>query len=458
MFWRLFLTYLLLVVSAVGVVGLLTLERAEPVFYELAQRVGVAVGLVMVAAVVPAYLMAKRFARPLAELSEGARRLAEGDFGHKIRVFGSIEHSALAASFNAMSGRLAATFAQIAHDREQLRTILSGMVEGVIAIDQNQQVLFANERAGELLEFDPAAAVDRKLWEVARQRAFQEIVEKGLRGTGPHREELDWKGAVGRSLAVYVSRFPGHGVPGAVVVIHDTTEVRRLERMRQDFVANVSHELKTPLAVIKSTVEALQDGAAEDPAARVAFLGQVSQEADRLEALIQDLLSLARVESGELGLELQPVPLDKAIQACLERHQPRAEAKTLTLVEKPPPNAPASVPALADKDALRQILDNLVDNAIKYTPNGGRIAVRWNAHGDQVCFEVEDTGIGIPERDQPRIFERFYRVDKARSREVGGTGLGLAIVKHLAQAMRGSVRVASQLGRGTTFTVTLPRA
>jgi len=458
MFWRLFLTYLLLVLIAVGVVGLLTLQRDEPGFADLAQRVGVAVVVVMAVAVAPAYLLARRFARPIAELHQGAGRLADGEFGHRIYVTGGREHTDLAATFNEMSGRLAATFAQTAHDREQLRAILSGMVEGVVAIDQDQRVRFANERAGRLLEFDPAGAVDRKLWEVVRQRAFQEIVEAGLGGTGPHRDELDWKGPVARSLAVYVSRIPGPATPGAVIVVHDTTEVRRLERLRQEFVANVSHELKTPLAVIKSTVEVLQDGAAEDPEARVGFLAQVSQEADRLEALIQDLLSLARIESGEPGLELQPVALDKAIGDCLERHHPRADAKTLTLIEKPPADAPAGVPALADPDALRQVLDNLVDNAIKYTKNGGRVTVRWDATADQVSIEVEDTGVGIPDRDQPRIFERFYRVDKARSREVGGTGLGLAIVKHLLQSMRGTVRVASKVGVGTTFRVTLPRA
>lgn len=458
MFWRLFLTYLVLIGLAVGLVGALGLLRADAPPHEVASAVGVAVGVLVAVAVVPAYALNRRFARPLAELNTGAGRLAEGDLGHKIRVSGSREHAALAATFNTMSGRLAATFAQIAHDREQLRTILSGMVEGVIAIDDHQRVLFANERAGELLEFDPAAAVDRKLWEVARQRAFQEIVDKGLSGDGPHRAELDWKSPVARSLTVYVSRFPGPAEPGAVVVVHDTTEVRRLERMRQDFVANVSHELKTPLAVIKSTIEVLQDGAAECPESRVEFLALVSLEADRLEALIQDLLSLARIESGELGLELKPIPMDRAIGDCLERHQPRAEAKTLTLVEKPPADAPAGVPVLADPDALRQVLDNLVDNAIKYTRNGGRITVRWNATAETVCFEVEDTGVGIPERDLPRVFERFFRVDRARSREVGGTGLGLAIVKHLVQAMRGSVRVASQFGVGTTIKVILPRA
>ncbi|HEX4610701.1 MAG TPA: ATP-binding protein, partial [Urbifossiella sp.] len=290
------------------------------------------------------------------------------------------------------------------------------------------------------------------------QRGFQEIVEKGLRSADPHRDELDWKGPVGRSLTVYVSRLPGPAGAGAVVVVHDTTDLRRLERLRQDFVANVSHELKTPLAVISSTVEALQDGAADDPEMGPVFLGRVADEAARLMELIQDLLSLARVESGELGLEPGPVPLDRAIADCLERQAPRAEAKTLTLVEKPPADAPAGVAALADPGALRQVLDNLVDNAIKYTPNGGRITVRWSAAGGQVGFEVEDTGIGISEADQARVFERFYRADKARSRDAGGTGLGLAIVKHLVQAMRGTVRVSSKLGRGTTFRVTLPRA
>lgn len=458
MFWRLFLTYLLLVLVAVGLVGWLTYQRARSLFFELADDVGLAVVLVLVVAAAPAYLLARWFARPLAELHEGARRLANGDLGHKIRVSGTREHSDLAGTFNAMSGRLADTFAQLAHDREQLRAILSGMAEGVIAIDQNQRVLFVNDRAGRLLGFDPTTAVGQTLREVIPLPSFHQLVEPGLDETGPHREGPDWKGPNGRSMAVYVSRFPGPGASGAVVVINDTTELRRLERMRQDFVANASHELKTPLTVIKSNVEALIDGAADDPDAREAFLQQVAHEADRLEELIKDMLSLARIESGELGLELHPVPLDRAIIDCLERHQARAEIKTLTLVEKPPAAADPDVAALADPDALRQVLDNLVDNAIKYTPNGGRITARWNATTDRVWFEIEDTGVGIPERDLPRVFERFYRVDRARSREVGGTGLGLAIVKHLVQAMKGQVTVRSQLGKGTTFKVALPRA
>ncbi len=362
------------------------------------------------------------------------------------------------AELRAMSGQLAATINQLEHDREQLLTILSGMVEGVIAIDETERILFANDRASRLLAFNPEAAVGKRLWEVARQPAFQEMVRKGLSSDGPHREELDWKGTGVKSLAVYVSRFPGHGIPGAVVVIHDTTELRRLERMRQDFVANVSHELKTPLAVIKSNIEALIDGAADDPDACKLFLGQAAHESDRLESLIQDLLSLARIESGEMGLEFQAIPLARAIEDCVERHSALAEVKTLTMVEKPPPDSPPDLAVWADRDALRQVMDNLVDNAIKYTPNGGRITIRWAIVGERVSYEVEDTGVGIAERDIQRVFERFYRADKSRSREIGGTGLGLAIVKHLVQLLNGEVSATSQLGKGTIFKVLLPRA
>jgi two-component system phosphate regulon sensor histidine kinase PhoR len=458
MFRRLFLTYLVLVLATVGLLGLLMYQRSAELFHGLMREVALAVVLVVAAAVVAAFVLARRFTRPLVALREGARKLAEGDLGHTIRVSGGTEHTELAETFNAMSGRLAASFRKLEHDGEQLRAILSGMVEGVIAIDDKRHVLFANERAGQLLEFDPLAAVNRKLCDVTLLAPFHAIVETGLAAAGPHRAEFELAGPAPRFVAVYVSRFPGFGEPGAVVVVADTTDVRLAERMRQDFVANASHELKTPLAVIKSSVESLMDGAAEDPDVRTGFLEQVAKEADRLAALVKDMLSLARIESGALGLEPRAVPLGRAITDCVERHHPRADAKTLTIVERPPTDGPADVAVWADPDALRQVLDNLVDNAIKYTPNGGRIAVRWGATADTVSFEVEDTGIGIADADQTRVFERFYRVDKAHKRDQGSTGLGLSIVKHLLQAMRGSVRLNSMPGKGTTFRVTLPRA
>ncbi|MCS7271441.1 MAG: cell wall metabolism sensor histidine kinase WalK [Gemmataceae bacterium] len=458
MFQRLFLTYLLLVGAVVGLVGAALYQRAEDLFYESVHEVAAVVVVVFIVAGVAAYVLARRFTRPLHALTEGARRIAAGDFDYQIRSQGARELAALADAFNAMSRRLAETFDLLEHDREQLRAILSGMVEGVIAIDEQRRIVFANDRAGELLGFNVKAVVHQALDEMLLQPGLLEIIHKGLSANGPYRQELEWKGPPPRNLGVYVSRFPGHGMPGAVIVLHDTTELRQAERLRQDFVANVSHELKTPLAVIKSSVETLVDGAAEEPESRQLFLQQIVREADRLEELIKDLLTLARIEGGHLRLEPQAIPLDRAISECLERHHPRAENKTLTLVEKPPKDGPADVAVWADADALQQILDNLVDNAIKYTPNGGRITVRWSVAEDTVSFEVEDTGVGIPAADLPRVFERFYRVDKARSRAVGGTGLGLAIVKHLVQAMKGQVRVSSSVGKGTTFRVTLPRA
>jgi two-component system phosphate regulon sensor histidine kinase PhoR len=458
MFQRLFITYLLLVLAVMGLVSVALYQHAEGLFYESLQQLAFLAAAVLILAAVVAYGLARRFTRPLHALTEGARRIAAGDFQHQIRSRGARELAALADAFNAMSHRLAQTFDLLEHDREQLRAILSGMVEGVIAIDQQRHIVFANDRAAELLGFNATSAVHRPLEQTLRQPHLLEIIHKGLAADQPYREELDWKGPPPRSLGVYVSRFPGHGMPGAVIVLHDTTELRQAERLRQDFVANVSHELKTPLAVIKSSIEALVDGAVEEPESRQLFLQQIVREADRLEELIKDLLSLARIESGHLRLEPQAIPLDEAISECLERHHPRAESKTLTLVEKPPKDAPANVAVWADPDALRQILDNLIDNAIKYTPHGGRITIRWHVAAETVSFEIEDTGVGIPAADLPRVFERFYRVDKARSRAVGGTGLGLAIVKHLVQALKGQVRVSSVVGKGTTFCVTLPRA
>jgi two-component system, OmpR family, phosphate regulon sensor histidine kinase PhoR len=458
MFWRLFLTYLALVVAAVGLIGLIVLRRTEgeAVFFGLAREVLAAVVGIAVLSSIPAYFLARQFTRPLTELTRSANRLAEGDLGHRIPDVEGGEFAALARTFNDMGGRLALTFDQLARDREQLRTILSGMVEGVVAFDNDERVLFANDRAVALLEFD-ATAIGRKLWEATRQRAVQEIAEKALRGGGPCRQELDWKGPGAKNLAVYAARLPGPDSPGAVMVLHDITELRRLERLRQDFVANVSHELKTPLAVIQSNIEALQDGAAEDPAARGPFLERVKLEADRLEELIQDLLKLAKIESGEQPLEFGPVPLDAAIAECLERQATRAEAKSMRLFEVPPKDAPAGVAAHADVDAMGHILDNLVDNAIKYSPSGGRITVRWGAIENRVFVEVEDTGHGIAEADLPRVFERFYRADRSRERS-GGTGLGLAIVKHLVGSMNGQVTVNSRLGTGSTFKIVLPRS
>lgn len=458
MFWRLFFTYLALVLCSVGLASVVVIQRSPSL--HLFAGVGaemVIAGLVIVGlSVLPAYILARRFTRPLTELAQGADRLADGDFSQQIHVAGSREFVSLARTFNGMTDRLATAFRKSEHDRQQLRTILSGMVEGVVAIDDRQKVLFANDRAGALLEFDPEASVGRVLWESTRQKSLREAVEATIAGGGPQRRELAWTGTSEKYLTLYVSKLPASVPSGAVLVVHDTTELRRLERLRQDFVANVSHELKTPLANIKSSVETLMDGAVEDVNTRGMFLAEIADQADRQQRLIEDLLSLARLESADPRLTPEQVSVDEAVHACLDRHRTRAEAKRLTLNGVAMSGTPADVAVWADEEGLAQVLDNLVDNAIKYTMTG-RITVRWRAKPDSVQIEVEDTGLGIPLADQPRIFERFFRVDKARSREMGGTGLGLAIVKHLIQVMKGSVQLSSEVGVGSKFVVTIPR-
>jgi two-component system phosphate regulon sensor histidine kinase PhoR len=400
--------------------------------------------------------LTRRFATPLQELTTGAQKIAGGDYGHKVYVERRDEFGQLGSTFNYMSGQLAAQFAQLDEDRQQLRAVLSGMVEGVIAIDAEQNILFANDCAGQMWDFGSRSAAGRKLWEVVRQRDVLELVQTTMSEADAEAHKLEFNAPAGKSLLVHIAQLPGKPTRGAVLVFHDTTELRHLERLRQDFVANVSHELKTPLSVITACVETLIFGGVDDLENRGRFLDRIHEQTQRLHALILDLLSLARIESGEQAWTMQTFVVADVIRACVERHQERLQAKQQTLALEPPDHD-AEIVVFADIEAVSEILDNLVDNAVKYTPQGGTLRLRWSADADQCIIEVEDTGIGIPHGDLPRIFERFYRVDKARSREMGGTGLGLSIVKHLAQAMRGSVGAASELGKGSVFTVRLPR-
>jgi two-component system phosphate regulon sensor histidine kinase PhoR len=327
------------------------------------------------------------------------------------------------------------------------------MVEGVLVLDAELTILFANDAADQLLGAALDKAAGKKLWHVVRHRQLNDAVSQVLASDEPYRCELDWPGSERKALSLQGARLPGDR--GAVLVLHDVTHLRKLETVRQDFVANVSHELKTPLAAIQATVETLLDGAIGDPEHNVRFLERIRESADRLHKLVQDLLTLGRIESSQAPLDLEPIALQAAVDACISRHADRARTKDLQLVPQP---AESPVSALADEEALAEILDNLVDNAIKYTPAGGTIQLRWSADNGIAILEVADTGVGIPEKDLPRIFERFYRVDKARSRELGGTGLGLSIVKHLVHALHGGIAVESELGAGSTFTIRVPKA
>ena len=419
----------------------------------IAAVLGVALGLL-------AY-RASRWAKALDALRKRLEALGEGRPARPVpaRAEGPVRR--LVRVFDEVAPQLQARLSQLEQDRQQLTAVLGGMAEGVVAVDGRRRLLFANASADRLFGLGPGS-VGRLVPELIRSPQLQDAVAATLAGSEPYRGEIVMGGrdvgvrVLPRVLSVHGTPLPGSPTAGAVFVFHDVTDLRRLERMRQEFVANVSHELKTPLASIKAYTETLLDWALHDEAVNVRFLRRIEEQAERLNQLILDLLSLARIESGQEVYQHGPLALAPVLHSCVESQRDRAEAKGQILSLDLGPLDGATL-VLADEEALRQILDNLIDNALKYTPEGGRVRVACQLENLDVAVEVSDSGIGIPRDDLPRVFERFYRVDKARSRELGGTGLGLSIVKHLVQSIGGQINVESRVGVGSTFTVQLPR-
>jgi len=406
-------------------------------------------------ALVLTYLVAARIMRPLSRLTDAAEAVAGGNYEQKIPAGGKDESGTLARAVDHMRGVLTRQVVELRENSQRLETILSSMLEGVLAVNAEQRVLLANEASRTLLDIETREVLGRPLLEVTRNRPVREAVEQALRLHEPYEFEFEDSGPNRRYLAGRANRLPGEPCPGVVVVLHDVTELRRLENVRREFVANVSHELKTPLSAIKAYAETLRLGAIHDAEHNVQFVARIEEQADRLHQLIQDLLHLARVESGRRAFDIRDVSLGDVVERCVPVYRERARAKRLAFVIE---SAPAVVVVRADDSGLETILDNLVGNALQYTPPDGRVTVRYREEGNAAVLEVEDTGVGISPDDQERIFERFYRVDKARSSELGGTGLGLAIAKHLAQAFGGQVSVTSEVGKGSVFRVRLPLA
>jgi len=401
-----------------------------------------------------------RWTWAVVELARGIESLRRTRRARPIlmRVWGPVGN--LVQTLNAAAPELAQRIADLERDGQQLRVVLGAMAEAVIAVDGRFRLLFANSSADILFGLERSSE-GRLIPELIRSPKVQEVIEATFRLTSPsaHRAEIAVAPSRGpnRILAVRGTPLPGNPPPAAVFVFHDITELRRLERMRQDFVANASHELKTPLASIKAYTETLLDGALSDEAVNVRFLERIEEQAERLNQLVLDLLSLARLESGQEVFDHKPLPLLVALEDSIERHRERAAAQRLDL-RFDPGSCDSKLHVVVDEEAFRQIFDNLIDNAIKYTPEGGTVRVSCKDTEREVTIDVSDTGVGIPRDDLPRIFERFYRVDRARSRELGGTGLGLSIVKHLIQSVGGRIAVNSRVGTGTEFKVSLPKS
>ncbi len=417
--------------------------------------IGAATGAL--AGLIVAWFIARKVTGPVEAMNALAGAIADGDYTQSVENLGNDELALLCASLNRMSEELRARMESIESDKNKLLAILSSMVEGVVAVDRDDRVVHMNEVGGRLLRASPADSVGRRIWEVTRVVEVCEILDHARGRAGATDAEV--RLAMGSGEARIELRasplVDGAGqLSGAVVVLHDVTELRKLEGMRRDFVANVSHELKTPLTAIRGLIETLIEDREMERATRERFHEKIRDQSARLASLVGDLLTLARVESQGLLSERKPLDLRSVVRECAARFALACEQKGLVLQVETPPQ-PLVIEG--DEESLRQILDNLLDNALKYTAAQGRITLSVIARGGDAVIEVADSGIGIEPRDLERIFERFYRVDKARSRELGGTGLGLSIVKHLALSLGGNVAVESQVGRGSTFRIVLPR-
>jgi len=411
-----------------------------------------------VAAIV-AWFAARRIARPLEDMTAAATRMAGGDFARLPHVERADEAGRLADALRQMAGGISTMLETSEAGRAELSAILESMTEGVIALDPDEKIRHANRSAAECLLLAKTPEPGVPLVEVVRLPEISAIARAALKGKAVAETDVPLPGAAGRVLSVGAApiRATSGESRGAVLVLRDVTVMRRLERMRLDFVANVSHELRTPLAAMSSAMETVQSLGDAEPQARAQMVDLALRHAKRLGAIVDDLLALSQIESEGDRLERVPTPLLRAVRQAAAAVAPAADAAGVTL-EIPRDSEDREV--LGHEGRLEQVWVNLLSNAVKYNRPGGRVTIEVSidAARGEACVAVKDTGQGIPDAALPRIFERFYRVDKGRSRDQGGTGLGLAIVKHIVRAHRGRIDVESEPGVGSVFRVHLPLA
>lgn len=404
-------------------------------------------------------LISRRLSRPLEEVRKSVVRMAEGDLNKRISAAGGIEEiNALVEAVNSLGVQLKLRISDITSRKNELSTILSSMSEGVIAVDPDLRMIIVNKAAREILGMKEDSVEGHTVYEVLRNPHMQSFVEKLLATRSPAEDELEWDAGDKRILVLRGSIMMDADSPsGAVVVIRDITRMRKLEDMRRDFVANVSHEIKTPVTAIKTAVETLAAQSDSFPPPLRRFLEIIGRHADRLADLVGDVLSLSALESGSSSMGMlfsfRQESLFRILQTALELCRSRAESAQVTLKLE----CGEKIRLFADASLLEQAVVNLVDNAIKYSPAGETVRIAGEEKEDHILIRVSDHGCGIPEQEHDRIFERFYRVDKARSRKLGGTGLGLSIVKHIVLAHHGTVHVESVPGEGSTFVIELPK-
>jgi two-component system phosphate regulon sensor histidine kinase PhoR len=397
----------------------------------------------------------RRLFEPLARLIGESRELADGDFhrSRRVQVPEEDELAALALAVNRLAETAEVQFAAVRDERDHLKAILSSMSEGVLVVGADGRARLVNPAFRQLFDLHDEEVTGRQVLEITRQPGLARVVDDTLREGEGQSGQIEVH-APGRRTLLLASAALAGGERGAVVVARDTTDLTRVSDMRRDFVANVSHELKTPLTAIRGYAETLRDGALEEPATARRFTERILTGCQRLQALLDDLLTLSRLESGApQPSEREPVELQAVIHRAAELVSDAARERQVRIELDVDEQLP---PVTGDPDGIERLVVNLLDNAVKYNRPDGSVTVRLAQTDGHALLEVSDTGIGIPQDAIPRLFERFYRVDKGRARDEGGTGLGLAIVKHVAQTHGGQVEVESRIGKGSTFRVKLP--
>lgn len=403
-----------------------------------------------------AVILTKIFFNPIKELTNAAEEVAMGNYNKTIYVNSKDEVGKLTVAFNTMLKELRYTIAQLKDRNLKLESILNSMTNGVIAVDSHYNIILINPLCYKLLGIEDSDIYGKALYEVIRNSHVFDLLEKST-STGQYiADEILYESNNPKILRIYANpisqKRADHGSIGTVLVIDDVTQIRKLEQMRSEFVSNVTHELKTPLTSIKGFIDTLKNGAIKDLVVAERFLDIIDIEADRLYSLIQEILTLSEIESRDKDINMKQVNISELIRTVEKLLQPLADKKDIVLTIERLNDIPM---LFCNKERIEQLIINLVDNAIKYTEKG-QVSVTFSCVQKQLNITVTDTGIGIPSESIPRIFERFYRVDKGRSRKIGGTGLGLSIVKHIILLYKGKINVTSKIGTGSKFEVILP--
>lgn len=443
-----------------SVIGAVRASRPLPAIAKNIQSIHmqIAVGGLIIAlfSAMLSFWVAKRINKPVQEMMEGAQQFAHGDLSYRLAVPNSAEMGALAEAMNKMAAQLDERLKTITQQRNELEAVLSSMLEAVMVIDAEDNILRINKAARSLLELPDSIIEGRPFREVIRNADLYRFMTEIEDTDQPTEGDIVLFAGKEKFLQAHGTLIKGtdkHNY-GTLVVLNDITRIKKLENIRRDFVANVSHELKTPITSIKGFVETLQAGAIEEPENAIRFLDIVQQQADRLNAIIEDLLLLSRIESKQETeeIDIEEVSLKSILAGAIQVISTKANQKQIDIEMK----CDDKLAVKANPQLIEQAMINLLDNAIKYSSENSSVKIITKAQDGEVHIRVEDNGIGIPKDQLPRLFERFYRVDKARSREMGGTGLGLAIVKHIVNSHKGHILVESEKGEGSAFTIVLP--